>query len=101
MNIAALSPLLIFSFTLPAIDTSIDTSAPTSPAPICAEFDLGGMRAGAARIDEPLGDFLRAELVSAANVSLEDMRAGSAPTDGDWGWIAIGAIAAVVLIVLL
>lgn len=101
MNIAALSPFLIFSFTLPAFDTTTETSLPTSPAPIQAEFDLGGMRAGASWNNEPLSDFLRAELVSASNVSLEDMRAGSAPTDEEWTWIAVGAVAIVLLIVLL
>jgi hypothetical protein len=101
MNIAVLSPLFVFAFTLPAIDTTTIASQLPAPAPIEAAFDLGNMRAGAARVAAPLDDSLRAELVSATNPAFADMRAGSAPTDQEWTWIAIGAAAVVLLIILL
>lgn len=101
MSITTLSSILIFTFTLPVLRPTSDPTPLSAPAPISAEIELGDMRASAARNIEPLSDQLRAELVDAADESLADMRAGTAPSDREWGWIGVGAIAAVLLIVLL
>lgn len=100
MNIVALSPLVAFALTVPSFDAS--SVAPlSSPTPVVAQVELSDMRAGAARVVAPLADSMRAELLGAHDSSLADMRAGSSPTDEEWTWIGIGAVAVVLLIVLL
>lgn len=69
-----------------------------------ARFDpsLATMRAGLVATPATLAPHERDRLGAAQDQSstLADMRAGAAPTDKEWGWIAIGA-AVVLLIILL
>lgn len=77
---------------------------PSEAAALRAHFDpsLGSLRAGAVAMPAPLGEQERAELSVAQqqSSSLSELRAGSAPTQNEWTWLALGMIV-VLLIVLL
>jgi len=68
----------------------------------CADPSLGSLRAGRVDAPAPFGPQERAELSSAQerSTSLAALR-GGAPSNSEWGWIAVGAVAVIVLIVLL
>jgi hypothetical protein len=64
--------------------------------------ELGSLRAGSVDAPAPFGALERSELATAQqeSSSLDALRAGSAPSDHEWKWLAVGA-AIVLLIVLL
>lgn len=78
--------------------------SPAESVALHARFDpsLGSLRAGRMDAPAPLEAFERAQLATAQqdSGSLEALRAGSAPSDHEWKWLAIGA-GIVVLIILL
>ncbi len=90
---------LLLAFLAPAAALS-----PADSAALQASFDpsLGALRAG--RVDAPaaLGMHERAELAAAQDHSrpLGALRGGFEPTDNEWKWLAIGAGAVLILVLI-